>query len=80
MVVQFSGWLLAFHTTGDLPHDLIVPSLLAFVHSMLPFDPERSTGPLPYSCACKDIVDEYLMHEFSQTARLYSFGLQQIKA
>ena len=31
---------------------------------MLPFDPERSTKPLPYSCTCKDFLDEYLMHGF----------------
>ena len=50
--------------------DYVVPSLLskkekAFVHiSMLPFDPERSTKPLPYSCTCKDLLDEYLTHGF----------------
>ena len=50
--------------------DYVVPSLLskkekAFVHiSMSPFDPESSTKPLPYSCTCKDLLDEYLTHGF----------------
>eukprot|EP00435_Cladocopium_sp_Y103_P025617 s571_g6.t1 len=50
--------------------DYVVPSLLskkekAFVHiSMLSFAPEHSTKPLPYSCTCKELLDEYLVHGF----------------
>ena len=50
--------------------EYVVPSLLSkkeksFVHiSMLSFAPQHSTKPLPYSCTCKELLDEYLMHGF----------------